>query len=475
MHIHILGICGTFMGSLAIIARQLGYEVSGSDTDIYPPMSTQLDVAGITIMEGYSVQHLTPTPDQVIVGNVMTRGNEVIEYLLDQRLPFTSGPDWLHKQVLRTRRVLAVAGTHGKTTVASMLAWILECAGQEPGFLIGGVPENFGYPSRHSASRHFVIEADEYDTAFFDKRSKFLHYCPHILILNNLEFDHADIFDGIEDIKRQFHHLVRIVPGGGKIIANHGDHNIRDVLDMGCWTGVESFSESDASATWFADSTDPGESEFSLQRHGQPCGSCTSRVFGRHNIANAAAAVAGAVHAGVKVEDALHALESFSGVKRRLEHKGTFGGIGVYDDFAHHPTEIAATLSAFRAQQPQARILAVFEPRSNTMRLGVHADTLLHAFSDADLVVMLEPGGLQWSIRDLAERMNPAAHVYPSVDTIMDRLLHEAREGDHILILSNGSFEGVADRLVSRLAQRESPVAQGPDFGQVDPGRVRDV
>lgn len=464
MHIHILGICGTFMGSLAIIARQLGYEVSGSDTNVYPPMSTQLDMAGIEIKEGYSVEHLMPVPDQVIVGNVMTRGNEVLEYLLDQRLPFTSGPAWLHEHVLRTRQVLAVAGTHGKTTVTSMLAWILESAGLEPGFLIGGVPENFGYPSRFSKSRHFVIEADEYDTAFFDKRSKFLHYCPHTLVLNNLEFDHADIFDGIGDIKRQFHHLVRIVPGGGRIIFNHDDCDIRDVLEMGCWTGVESFSAMDASATWYADSVDPGASRFSLQRQGQPCGTCAPRVFGRHNIANATAAVAAAVHAGVSVEDACRALESFSGVKRRLEHKGTFGGIRVYDDFAHHPTEITATLSAFRAQQPQARIVAVFEPRSNTMRLGVHADTLVHAFGEADRVMMLEPDGLKWSVRDLAERMIPAAHVCTSVDAILDILMHEAHEGDSILVLSNGSFEGLSDRLVSMLAQRAGPAVQGPDF-----------
>ncbi|MCY4641471.1 MAG: UDP-N-acetylmuramate:L-alanyl-gamma-D-glutamyl-meso-diaminopimelate ligase [Gammaproteobacteria bacterium] len=456
MHVHILGICGTFMGSLAIIARQLGHAVSGSDTNVYPPMSTQLEMAGIGIMEGYSVDHLHPMPDQIIVGNVMTRGNQVLEYLLNNHLPFTSGPAWLHDHVLQDRRVLAVAGTHGKTTVSSMLAWILEYAGLEPGFLIGGVPENFEHSSRLGKSELFVIEADEYDTAFFDKRSKFLHYCPHTLILNNLEFDHADIFDGVGDIKRQFHHLVRIMPGEGRVIVNHDDRNIRDVLDMGCWTTVESFSVDDASATWFADRINLRTSQFSLQKQGKSCGSALLGAPGRHNIANAVAAVAGAVHAGVRVEDALQALASFSGVKRRLEHIGTFGSIGVYDDFAHHPTEIAATISAFREQQPPGRIVAVFEPRSNTMRLGVHAEQLVHAFGDADRVVMLEPDSLQWSIRDVADRVDPPAQVCTTVDAIITLLLNEVQEGDSILLLSNGSFEGLSDRLVSQLCRRES-------------------
>ena len=458
MHIHILGIGGTFMGSLAIIARQLGYEVSGSDTNVYPPMSTQLEMAGIEIREGYSVDHLYPMPDQIIVGNVMTRGNEVLEYLLNNRLAFTSGPAWLNKHVLRDRWVLAVAGTHGKTTASSMLAWILECGGLQPGFLIGGVPENFEYSSRLGESKYFVIEADEYDTAFFDKRSKFLHYCPYTLILNNLEFDHADIFDGIRDVKRQFHHLVRIMPSEGRVIINHDDRNIRDVMDMGCWTTVESFSTSDASATWFADEIDLRASQFSLRKHDKPCGTGELRSFGRHNIANAVAAIAGAQHAGVRVEDALQVLASFSGVKRRLEYKGTFNGISVYDDFAHHPTEIAATISAFREQQPQGRIVTVFEPRSNTMRLGIHVDRLAHAFSDADTVVMFEPDGLQWSIQDVAGQMSPPAHVCTTIDAIIALLVNEVTEGDNILILSNGSFGGLSDRLVLQLSRRESSV-----------------
>ena len=458
MHIHILGICGTFMGSLAIIAKQLGHEVSGSDTNVYPPMSTQLELAGIGVMEGYSVDHLHPVPDQVIVGNVMMRGNEVLEHMLNSRLPFTSGPAWLHDHVLHDRRVLAVAGTHGKTTVASMLAWILDRAGLQPGFLIGGVPENFGYPSRLGESEHFVIEADEYDTAFFDKRSKFLHYCPHTLILNNLEFDHADIFDGMGDIKRQFHHLVRIVPSHGRIVINHDDRNIRDVLDMGCWTAVESFSASSNSATWFAKQANHQNSQFSLHKQGKVCGSGTLGVFGRHNIANAAAAVAGAEHAGVRAEDALHALETYSGVKRRLEHKGMFGGVDVYDDFAHHPTAIAATITAFRERLPQERIVVVFEPRSNTMRRGVHAEQLVHAFSGADIVVMLEPDGLQWSVQDVADRMSPDARVFSTVDAILSLLLGELRKGDNVLVMSNGSFDGLSERLVGQLCQRESSV-----------------
>ena len=315
------------MGSLAIIARQLGHEVSGSDTNAYPPMSTQLEMAGIEIMEGYSIDHLYPMPDQIIVGNVMTRGNAVIEYLLNNRLAFTSGPAWLHEHVLQNRWVLAVAGTHGKTTVSSMLAWILECHGLEPGFLIGGVPENFEYSSRLGNSKYFVIEADEYDTAFFDKRSKFLHYCPHTLIVNNLEFDHADIFDGIQDVKRQFHHLLRIMPDEGRMIISHDDQNIRDVIEMGCWTPAESFSVSDPSATWFADEVDIRTSRFSLVHKGKPSGEGTLGLYGRHNIANAVAAVAGAQHVGVPPAEALRALASFSGVKRRLEHKGTFNGI----------------------------------------------------------------------------------------------------------------------------------------------------
>ena len=456
MHIHILGICGTFMGSLAIIAKQLGHTVSGSDINVYPPMSTQLEMAGIELMSGYSVDHLYPMPDQIIVGNVISRGNEVAEYLLNNHIPFTSGPAWLHDQVLQERWVLAVAGTHGKTTTSSMLAWILESAGLKPGFLIGGVPENFDYSSRLGDSKYFVIEADEYDTAFFDKRSKFIHYCPHTLLINNLEFDHADIFDDLDAIKRQFHHLIRILPSDGKLIINQDDKNIQDVISMGCWTPTESFSTSNSTATWFADDIDLQKSQFTLQQHSKPRGLGALSLFGRHNIANAIAAIAAAQHAGVYVEEALQALTTFAGVKRRLEHKGTFNDVSIYDDFAHHPTEIAATISAFKDQCSEGRIITIFEPRSNSMRLGIHVDQLAGAFSYADKVFIFEPSDLQWSINDVADNIVADTKVFNAVDDVILDLLNEVKPGDNILILSNGSFDGLSSKLVLQMSNRES-------------------
>ncbi|MDH3608807.1 MAG: UDP-N-acetylmuramate:L-alanyl-gamma-D-glutamyl-meso-diaminopimelate ligase [Gammaproteobacteria bacterium] len=458
MHIHILGICGTFMGSLAIIAKQLGHTVSGSDMNVYPPMSTQLEMAGIELMSGYSVDHIFPLPDQIIVGNVMGRGNEVVEYLLNNHIPFTSGPAWLHDQVLKDRWVLAVAGTHGKTTTSSMLAWILESAGLKPGFLIGGVPENFDYSSRLGDSKYFVIEADEYDTAFFDKRSKFVHYCPHTLVLNNLEFDHADIFDDLDAIKRQFHHLIRILPSDGKLIINIDDQNIQDVIDMGCWTPTESFSTTNSAATWFAGDIDLQNSQFTLKQNNKPRGLGVLELFGRHNIANAIAAIAAAQHAGVYVEDALQALTTFAGVKRRLEHKGTFNNISVYDDFAHHPTEIAATISAFRDQRPDGRIITIFEPRSNSMRLGIHVEHLAKAFDDADKVFIFEPKDLQWPIQDVTNNIKPDAKTFSVVDDIILDLLNDVKPGDNVLILSNGSFDGLSEKLVLQLSSREANI-----------------
>jgi UDP-N-acetylmuramate: L-alanyl-gamma-D-glutamyl-meso-diaminopimelate ligase len=456
MHIHILGICGTFMGSLAIIAKQLGHTVSGSDANVYPPMSTQLEMAGIELKSGYSVDHIFPLPDQIIVGNVMGRGNEVIEYLLNNHIPFTSGPAWLHDNVLKDRWVLAVAGTHGKTTTSSMLAWILESAGLKPGFLIGGVPENFDYSSRLGDSKYFVIEADEYDTAFFDKRSKFIHYCPYTLVLNNLEFDHADIFDDLDAIKRQFHHLVRILPSDGKLIINLDDQNIQDVIDMGCWTQIESFSTANASATWFANDIDLKNSQFTLQQNNKARGLGSLGLIGRHNIANAIAAIAAAQHAGVYVEDALQALTTFAGVKRRLEHKGTFDDISVYDDFAHHPTEISATISAFKAQRPDGRIITIFEPRSNSMRLGIHVDHLAKAFDDADKVFIFEPKDLQWSIKEVTDNIKPSTKIFSSVDDIVLDVLNNIKSGDNVLVLSNGSFDGLSEKLVLQLSSRDS-------------------
>ncbi|MGH1537445.1 MAG: UDP-N-acetylmuramate:L-alanyl-gamma-D-glutamyl-meso-diaminopimelate ligase [Gammaproteobacteria bacterium] len=458
MHIHILGICGTFMGSLAIIAKQLGHTVSGSDMNVYPPMSTQLEMAGIELMSGYSVDHIFPQPDQIVVGNVMGRGNEVVEYLLNNHIPFTSGPAWLHDHVLKDRWVLAVAGTHGKTTTSSMLAWILESAGLKPGFLIGGVPENFDYSSRLGDSKYFVIEADEYDTAFFDKRSKFVHYCPHTLVLNNLEFDHADIFDDLDAIKRQFHHLIRILPSDGKLIINLDEQNIQDVIDMGCWTPIESFSTMKSTASWFAGDIDLQNSQFTLQQNGKPRGLGALELIGRHNIANAIAAIAAAQHAGVYVEDALQALTTFAGVKRRLEHKGTFSDISVYDDFAHHPTEIAATISAFKDQRPDGRIITIFEPRSNSMRLGIHSEHLAKAFDDADKVFIFEPKDLQWSIGEMTDSIKPDARLFPTVDEIILDLLNEVKQGDNILVLSNGSFDGLSEKLILQLSSRESGI-----------------
>lgn len=453
MRIHILGVCGTFMGGLAVLAKQLGHEVSGSDANVYPPMSTQLEEAGIEIKTGYSVGHLDPVPDQVIVGNVIARGNAVAEYLLNNRIPFTSGPAWLHRHVLRERWVLAVAGTHGKTTTAGILAWILECAGLKPGFLIGGIPENFGCSSRLTESEYFVVEADEYDTAFFDKRSKFIHYCPRTLILNNLEFDHADIFDDIDDVKRQFHHLLRTVPGEGLVIVNRDDSNILDVIKIGCWTATETFSITDSSADWFARDADDSRTRFTLYRYGERQGQGSSVLWGQHNVANAVAAIAAAHHIGGHPLDALQALASFAGVKRRLEHKGTFNQVDIYDDFAHHPTEITATLRAFKKQRTQGRIVAIFEPRSNTMRMGVHAPRLAAAFGDADRVFMFQPPKLQWSMDDVVRQMRPACSVFPTVEEIIAAVLREVSKGDHILVLSNGSFDNLSARLSVQLSK----------------------
>jgi len=368
-------------------------------------------------------------------------------------VPLQSGPQWLNNHVLRDRTVLAVAGTHGKTTTTSMLAWILEYAGLQPGFLIGGVPTNFENSSRLGDSQYFVIEADEYDTAFFDKRSKFIHYCPHALILNNLEFDHADIFNDISDIKRQFHHLLRITPSEGIVIINYEDENLRDVIEMGCWTPIESFSVLNSSANWFAGNIDASGKTFSLEKNGTHIGDGKLNLFGRHNIANSIAAIAVAEHLGVSFDTSLEALAMFAGVKRRLEHKGTFNHVSVYDDFAHHPTEIAATISAFKAQSQKGRVVTIFEPRSNTMRLGIHTDTLADAFIDADKVVMFKPTEINWSLQGVADQMRPACDIFTSVDEIIADVVGNLKQDDQILILSNGGFDGLSAKLVSQLTK----------------------
>lgn len=454
MHIHILGICGTFMGGLALLARSLGHEVSGSDAGVYPPMSTQLEEAGIKLMEGYEPEHLQPAPDCVVVGNAMSRGNPAVEYMLEQGLRYTSGPQWLAEHVLHGRWVLAVAGTHGKTSTASLLAWILEDAGMDPGFLIGGVPRNFGISARLGGTPFFVVEADEYDTAFFDKRSKFVHYHPRTLILNNLEFDHADIFDDLAMIQRQFHHLLRTIPGNGLIVAPEQDQAIDQVLEMGCWTPLERFS-AHGEIQWHSENSNPENSRFDICLNAERLGSVDWELHGQHNLNNALAAVAAARHAGVPPAIAIEALASFKNVKRRMELRGKIAGITVYDDFAHHPTAIATTLDGLRAKVGSERILAVLEPRSNTMRMGVHADQLVASLEAADQVLVFAPSELKWDAAAVLGGLNSKARIFDSVDAIIAALRTEAESGDHILIMSNGGFGNIHQRLLDSLKEEQ--------------------
>ncbi len=457
MHLHILGICGTFMGGVALLARALGHRVTGSDANVYPPMSTQLEAAGITLMEGYDPSHLEPAPDVVVVGNAMKRGIPAVEAMLDQGLPYCSGPEWLKDNLLRDRWVLAVAGTHGKTTTASMLAWVLADAGLDPGFLIGGVPLDFGLSARLGSNPFFVVEADEYDTAFFDKRSKFVHYGPRTLILNNLEFDHADIFDDLAQIQRQFHHLVRTVPGSGLIVRPAAEPAIEEVLAMGCWTPQETFapgSESQGAAGWTARLIEPDGSRFEVWLDGEPKGEVRWAQTGLHNVSNALAVLAAARHAGVPVAAGIEALGRFKGVKRRMELRGEVAGVRVLDDFAHHPTAIATTLGGLRRQVGEARILAVLEPRSNTMRLGVHNAELAASLDAADRVYVHAPGDLGWDAAPVFEPLGERAAILDSVEAIIARLIAESAPGDHVLVMSNGGFGGIHQRLLDALAAR---------------------
>jgi UDP-N-acetylmuramate: L-alanyl-gamma-D-glutamyl-meso-diaminopimelate ligase len=452
MHLHILGICGTFMGGLALLARALGHQVSGSDANVYPPMSTQLEAAGIRLDEGYREDHLRPTPDCVVIGNALSRGNPAVEFVLDSNLPYTSGPQWLSDHVLQERWVLAVAGTHGKTTTAGMLAWILEEAGLHPGFLIGGIPRNFDVSARLGESPFFVVEADEYDTAFFDKRSKFVHYRPRTLVLNNLEFDHADIFEDLGMIQRQFHHLMRTVPGNGLLITPANDRAIQEVLDMGCWTPVETVStDPQEEAYWLGRplAADCREAEVCLG--GVPAGTLHWNLSGRHNLHNALAAVAAARHAGVTPSTAIDALGRFANVKRRLELRGEIGGISVFDDFAHHPTAIEATLAGLRAQDTARRILAVLEPRSNSMRMGTHNDLLAASLRDADKIIVFRDTDLAWNPATELAELGSRLSVHDSVQAIVEHLANEARQGDRILVMSNGGFQNLHRRLLERL------------------------
>jgi UDP-N-acetylmuramate: L-alanyl-gamma-D-glutamyl-meso-diaminopimelate ligase len=458
MHVHILGICGTFMGGVAAIARAAGFTVTGSDRNVYPPMSTQLEALGITLTEGFEAAQLVPAPDMVVVGNVMTRGQPVVEALLESGLPYVSGPEWLARAVLKDRWVLGVAGTHGKTTTASLLAWILESAGRMPGFLIGGVPANFGTSARLGSEPFFVIEADEYDTAFFDKRAKFVHYRPRTVILNNLEYDHADIYPDVAAIQRQFHHLVRIVPGSGRIIWNAADARLAETLAMGCWTPLEGFSsEAQPQALWSARPAAADFSRFEVLESGRARGTVHWDLIGAHNMENALAAIAAARHAGVEVAQALAALESFQGIARRMQLRGEVNRIRVYDDFAHHPTAIATTIDGLRRRVRSARILAVLEPRSHTMRMGVHRHTLPTALAGADEVWLYAPADLGWDTGAVLGALGPRGHASGDIDALARELARAARPGDQVLIMSNGGFGGLHEKLLAELQRAAVP------------------
>ncbi len=458
MHLHILGIGGTFMGGLAQLALAAGHRVSGCDANLYPPMSEQLAAAGIEPIEGFGADQIALAPDLFIVGNVVARGNPLMEAILEAALPFTSGPQWLGKHLLRGKRVLAVAGTHGKTTTSAMLATILEHAGLAPGFLIGGVPQNFGV-SACAGGEFFVIEADEYDTAFFDKRSKFVHYFPRTAILNNLEFDHADIFADLAAIETQFHHLVRCVPASGLLIVNGADAALARVLARGCWSQVEAF---DSDLGWHAEAVrESAEHAFDVVCGGERYGRLRLPLAGSHNRSNALAAIAAARHAGVAPALAIEALERFAGVKRRLELRGVRAGVTVYDDFAHHPTAIAQTLAGLRRRVGGARILAVLEPRSNTMKLGAMNEALPAALADADLVfcygARAGKDALGWDPAQALAPLGAKARSLHEIDRLVTAVAAEARAGDHVLVMSNGAFGGVHGRLLDALAAAALP------------------
>ncbi len=452
MRIHILGICGTFMGGIAALAKAAGHDVSGSDTNVYPPMSTQLEALGITLNDGYLPEHLKPAPDCVLVGNALSRGNAAVEAMLVRGLPYVSGPQWLAENILKDRHVLAVAGTHGKTTTSSMLAWILERAGLHPGFLIGGVPRDFNLTARLGAGKFFVVEADEYDTAFFDKGSKFLHYRPRTLILNNLEYDHADIFPDLASIETQFHYLLRTVPSNGLIVVNGADNNLRSVIEWGCWTPRETFALEDAD--WTARHISGDGSTFNVMYQGKTAAAVEWDQIGLHNVQNALAAIAAAHHAGVEPRRAAEALIRFQGVKRRLEVRGRIDGVTVYDDFAHHPTAIAATLAGLRQRVGDARILAVLEPRSASMKLGVHRATLAASLQTADRVFVYQAPDVTWDVAGSMQALGTRASVSHDLEQLVDSVSTEIQSGDHILIMSNGGFGGFHEKLIDRLQRK---------------------
>ena len=463
MHIHILGICGTFMGSLAQLAKAAGHDVSGSDANVYPPMSTQLEQAGITLTEGFDPTQLEPAPDMVVIGNAMSRGNPCVEYVLNKGLPYTSGPQWLGDNLLRDKWVLAVSGTHGKTTTSAMLAWILDFAGMAPGYLIGGVPGNFPTSARLGETPFFVVEADEYDTAFFDKRSKFLHYHSRTLVMNNLEFDHGDIFADLAAIQTQFHHLVRTVPQEGLVIYPAADRNLQQVIERGCWTPTEVLNTGRAPTEteqegWQAELEAPDGSQFKVTFNGELCGHVSWSTVGQHNVDNALAAIAAARNVGVRPAMACQALCRFMGVKRRLELLYSDNGISVYDDFAHHPTAMATSLAAVRETVAGDHLVAVLEPRSNTMKMGVHQQQLAAATAAADQVLWFRPEGLEWSLEDLADHSPVPAQVVNTIDSLIEATLAAATpapgSASHVVIMSNGGFAGFHGKLVDALRAR---------------------
>ncbi len=456
MHLHIIGICGTFMGGIAALARATGHRVTGSDRNVYPPMSTQLAALGIDVIEGYQPDQVKLEPDVFVIGNVMSRGNPLIEAVLESGRPYESGPEWLARNVLKGRWVLAVAGTHGKTTTSSLLTSILEHAGLEPGFLVGGVPLDFDVSARLGGGQHFVVEADEYDTAFFDKRAKFVHYRPRTAILNNLEHDHADIYPDVASIQRQFHLLLRTVPGNGRLVVNGADRNLAEVLGMGCWTPVERFASDAAVAADWHLVADPAAAyaKFSVYRGERCVGDVEWGLLGRHNAENGLAALVAAHHAGVDEAVAIEALCRFRGVRRRLEVRGTVDGVVVYDDFAHHPTAVASTLEGVRLKAGAGRVIAVLEPRSNTMKLGTHKAALADSLRGADRVFVYKSPDVKWDVGDAMVPLGSLVAVHENLARLTEAIVAESRPGDHLVLMSNGSFGGLHERLLEALKAR---------------------
>ncbi|WP_076416576.1 UDP-N-acetylmuramate:L-alanyl-gamma-D-glutamyl-meso-diaminopimelate ligase [Shewanella sp. UCD-KL12] len=469
MHVHILGICGTFMGGLALLARAEGHRVTGSDTNVYPPMSTQLEEQGIELIQGFDPIQLghgeDDAPDLVVIGNAMSRGNDCVEAVLNRGIAYTSGPQFLAEHILKNRWVLAISGTHGKTSTSSMLAWILEDCGYEPGFLIGGVPQNFGVSARIGGSPFFVVEADEYDSAFFDKRSKFVHYQPRTLVINNLEFDHADIFDDLKAIQRQFNHVIRTVPGEGKVIWPQESEAVQQVMDMGCWSEQETYSRKTAhdvvgskapaiansKGTWSSKLIAEDGHKFEVCLDGISQGILDWQLIGQHNVENATMAIAAARHVGVKPESAIQALAQFEPPKRRMELIGEVNGVSVYDDFAHHPTAIATTLQGCRAKVGEGKITIILEPRSNTMKSGVHKDTLADSMQLADEAYLYQADSIDWDVKAAMDKATMPVSVLYDIDEIVETVASHAKSGDTIIVMSNGGFGGLHKKLLKKL------------------------